>query len=118
MTDDIQVGDKVRLSAEGEVTALEHGDLKLDSGTRYYRNYFKIDILEKRNPKVGDKIKGAEAYTNLPIGTVLRDEYIPAIHFVRCVDGWMTVTPDGKPVFHVDGAWYDPRTLVYLPSES
>ncbi len=99
-------GDRVRITYETEYVP----------GLMYLYGVPRGAVIEvlKPKPKVGDEVRGGEAYASLPVGTVVAWGYgTEGVYLVRVVGGW--IDTDHPDLVADEGAWLDPRTIVYLP---
>lgn len=107
---DIRVGDKVRVTREFVVHDISaYGTVFVAGELRGYEpTDHTIEIIERRQPQVGDTIQGPDAFDALPNGSVVQG--------AGC-----------GPIFKIDGKWlnrqgawvgpavHSPRELVFLP---
>jgi hypothetical protein len=116
MSEDIKIGDKVRVSRTVVVDAVYPDQTVISGPCLYAPSAWDIEVIERHGPQVGDTITGSAAYASLPVGAVLdgfgalirEDERL----IVRTTDGFYSPANDT----HRGAMDYgEPRTLVDLP---
>jgi hypothetical protein len=70
---DVRIGDKVRLTVEGEVNDLERSIVQVNGTWYAAEHYNDVEILERAKPKVGDVIKNRRELAKLSNGTVVKN---------------------------------------------
>lgn len=118
-TPEVKVGDKVRVTREGEVTFvyLSTGNFVLDSGEFVVVRKAEVEILERAYvaPKVGDTLVEGQTY---PKGTTIALDTDPAEVLVSDGKGreWRgTAFADGSLGSHLDeNRW----KIIYIPEEA
>lgn len=111
-----EVGDRVRLIYEGELTSVDDGivpQATLDGRRHFGTRGATVEVIEKaKKPlRVGDIIRGEDAYEALPVGAVLPLSYGT---LMRTVEGFVSHTGSTSSA----RGWFDARPVVYLPSVS
>lgn len=110
---DIEIGDVVRATrvVEGTVVNEDGAGVLLkraDGSVSWTQSDATYEIIEKRVPKVGDTIKGVDAYNSLPKGAVVRSGNSGYV-MLRTEQGFASEYGTTYPELS------SPRELVYLP---
>jgi hypothetical protein len=81
---------------------------RADSSLLWTQNDATYEIVKKHSPKVGDTIKGVDAYNSLPVGAVVRSGQAGSV-MLRTEQGFVAEYGTTYPELS------SPRELVYLP---
>jgi len=114
--EDIQIGDKVRVTWTGEAIAFDaygvilDNDVRLDRRAKFGRNR-QIEILEKRRTEVGDMLDSPAAYEKAPEGTVVEGTYDTGM---KTIAGW--IFSDQPKRILLSDLLRTPRKVVYVPA--
>lgn len=119
MSEKIEIGDKVRACIEDEVEYVDMLGRVTVRGVTFipYALGVSVEIIERRNPRVGDVISSEDAYDALPSGSLVRFS-MESSHahpgLARLSNGSWVDLIDGR-TYASERMGITPRKIVYIP---